>query len=215
MDRFKNLISAMPEKEQAFVSKKSTWKKHLNTGSLVSQILTELFDGNDSIEISRGDLFKFAKENDLNKFIVATLIWGYPAGMRGNNFSYITDNFDSLSALLRNSKSGIPNWLEHWKNVKPIKGVSLSTYTKFLYFLDVTVIGYPALILDQKIIGTINKSQFSIFRELPNLTTDRAIKKYPDYLALMHDFENQYNVAHGKIEMFLFVFGLNLKFENA
>ena len=214
MQRFKNLINAMPENEQAFTSKKETWNKYLNEDTSVSKILKSLFGDNDEVEISRYDLFNYAKQKDLNGFVVATLLWGYPSGMRGNHFSNITNEMESLIKVLNEAKLGVKDWPLHYEKVKDIRGLGLSTYTKYLYFLGVKVKGYPALIFDDRIIRTMNKGLFTEFESLNKVKSHNAVGNYPAYLKNMDEVANKLGLKHGKLEMFLFEFGLNLKLIN-
>ena len=214
MNRFKDLILAMPENEQAFTSQKQTWEKYLNNESSSSRLLNDFFFNKDSIQLSRQDLFNFADEADLNQFVIATILWGYPAGLRGNNFGNISNNLEIIVSLLEKAKNGISDWNSHYKQVQEIKGLGLSTYTKFLYFLKVSVNSVPALIFDDRIIKTINNNVFLDFSSLNNIRSHNVHTHYPSYLTEMDKIATKLKVKHGKLEMFIFEFGLNLKFIN-
>ncbi|WNC72725.1 hypothetical protein RGQ13_01720 [Thalassotalea psychrophila] len=212
MKRFINLINAMPTQEQAFTSKRKTWNKFIVENNEVSELLIAMFEENGNIELSRKDLFEYSQESCLKMFVIATIVWGYPAGMRGNNFSNISINLKELVQVLKEAQYGIENWIEHYKKVEPIKGLGLSTYTKLLYFLDVKVEGESALILDNRIVNIIEKG---LFPELDAINTDNAVHNYPNYLKEMDKISKSYKVDSDKLEMFLFEFGLNLKLVNA
>jgi hypothetical protein len=202
----------MPVNFQSFTSKKSTWNKFISKNNKASTILTSLFENNEDIELSRNDLFfNFAENGDYETLVIAVILWGYPAGMRGNHFQRITDKLDEVVTLLKEANNGITDWDSHYNKTKPIKGLGLSTYTKFLYFIKAKVNSYPCVILDQRIIDSINKGFLSGFSTLNGIKTDNAQKKYPDYLKLIDDFSNKYSASHGQVEMFIFEYGLNLK----
>jgi len=211
MQRFKALIQAMPLQEQAFTVKKSNWAKYMGDVSLVSVILSTIFDGKETVQISRGDLFALAKSNDMTTFIVSTILWGYPRGMRGNHFKTITDELETLDYLLREAKQGVSNWSEHYKKVDNIRGLGLSTYSKFLYFLEANIDGDKALILDIRIANTLKNSTFKELEVLNKVTYTNAVKNYTKYLKHMSELSKVFNVDSGKLEMFIFEFGLNLK----
>ncbi len=211
MQRFKALIQAMPLQEQAFTIKRSNWAKYMDDGSLVSVTLSIIFDGKETVQLSRGDLFSLAKSSDMATFIVATILWGYPRGMRGNHFKTITDKLETLDYLLREAQQGISNWSEHYENVDDIRGLGLSTYSKFLYFLEADIEGNKALILDIRIANTLKNSTFKELEVLNKVTYTNAVKKYTDYLKHMTHLSKEFNVDSGKLEMFIFEFGLNLK----
>jgi len=207
----------MPVSEQAFTSKKRTWEKFLLRNDAASEVLDDIFSdpslqgsSGDSVEVSRGDLFRLASMADRAKFIIAVILWGYPSGMRGNLFHHITSNLEMLISVLESSAS-VKDWGEHYNLVSQIHGVGLSTYSKLLYFFGSSIESRPALILDKRIIETINKGVFFEFSELGKIRYTNAVKKYPDYLRFMDLLATGLSVQHGGLEMFLFEFGLNIK----
>ena len=130
----------MPVLRQAFSSKRATcapFEEH----AAISAPLTALFDRfgkNDMVFLSRADLFDLARSDDLSPFILGTIIWGYSRGMRGNHFRDLLEHFNELLGLLAAARSAnITDWAAHFRETKPIRGIGLSTYTKFLHFLRV------------------------------------------------------------------------------
>lgn len=211
MDRFKELIKSMPVDFHAFTSKKSTWHKYLLKDDDLSIILSEIFMGNDFVEISRKDLFDLAKAGNYKKFIISTILWGYPAGMRGNHFQNIADDIVALSSLLKQATEGISDWSAHYSEVKKIRGLGLSTYTKFLYFIEAKVNSFPCVIFDKRIIDTINKKSIDGFYSLKQVKSYNSDAKYPEYLKCIDVAAKKYEAKHGQVEMFVFQFGLNIK----
>lgn len=211
MKRYTALIKSLPETEHAFTTKKEVWSALLSKNSLGADLLPKLFGQYASIEISREDLFNYAQADDLKQFILATILWGYPAGMRGNNFTNIIKQIEKLEDVLKKAKQGNVDWQSHLRVMKDIHGLGISTYTKFLYFLKVEVDSYPALILDKRIVSVLNKGLFSEFSELKDISYINAPVKYPEYLKSMDTVAKELSVPHGSLEMFLFGFGLNLK----
>lgn len=211
MKRYTALIKRLPETEHAFTTEKEIWSSLLSKNSLGADLLPKIFGQYSSIAISREDLFNYAQADDLKLFILATILWGYPAGMRGNNFTNIIKQIEKLEDALEKAKQGNVDWQSHLKVMKDIHGLGISTYTKFLYFLKVKVGAYPALILDQRIVSVLNKGMFAEFTELKDISYNSARVKYPEYLKSMDTVANKLSVPHGSLEMFLFGFGLNLK----
>lgn len=209
MDRYKELIKSMPVNEHAFTTRKSTWEKFTDAPS--SKIISEIFGQSEDVEISRTDLFNYAKESNLKKLIIATILWGYPAGMRGNHFKNISQKLDVLEECLKEAKNGIKNWETHYAKTKSIRGLGLSTYTKLLYFCGAKVENIPCVILDQRIIDAVGKGAISGLKTLKGIAPHNANKKYPEYLRLVDDAAIKYGASHGSIEMFIFTFGLNIK----
>jgi hypothetical protein len=149
---FADLIANMPVANQAFASKRSTWSTHMNDKDGARGTLQAVFDAynmdSENIFLSRSDLHDLALKPHLAEFVMATIIWGYPRGMRGHNFKNVTSHLDVLCQLLSGARSRpIFDWISHYENVRPIHGIGLSTYTKLLHFLSATIEGHRALIL--------------------------------------------------------------------
>ncbi len=212
MDRFRDLIANMPIREQAFTSKKETWGKYISELPGFANLISDVFGQSETVEISRHDLFQLAENRKIREFIFATIIWGYPAGMRGDHFCTMFKGIDNVTEnLISCREKSIENWQEHYKSVASIEGLGLSTYTKFLYFLKVNIQNLPALILDQRLIKVFRKGIFHEFRDLKNIRYDNAPALYPKYLNIMDSIAKKYHVNPGNLEMFLFEFGDNLK----
>ena len=192
---------------QAFTSKRNTWEKYLSKNNDVSLILQEIFANKNTVRISRADLFNLAKSENYKRLIISTIIWGYPQGMRGNHFTTITAEIDTLANLLKEAASGIPDWTAHYSKASKIVGLGLSTYTKFLYFVGAKVSTFPCVILDKRIIDTINKEVFAELAPLIGIKAgSNAAKQYGKYLSAIDNAANKYEVTHGQIEMFIFEF---------
>ena len=207
MQRFRTLIANMPVNEQAFTSKKETWLKYVPQIPGLAELINDVFGGNTTVEISRYDLFELAKKKSIKKFILSTIIWGYPSGMRGDYFPTMFKAIDHVAdCLLIHCNPGVANWQKHWNLVSPIEGLGLSTYTKFLHFMDVSVEGIPALILDLRLIKAFNKGFFHEFSDLKTIRYDNAPGLYPKYLQIMLSTSHKFNVTAANLEMFLFDF---------
>jgi hypothetical protein len=206
---FRDLIANMPVSHQAFTSKQPTWASHMSGDGIAGAALRTIFGESDEVTLSRSDLRHLANE-DLAQFVMATIIWGYPRGMRGNNVANLIGHFDALISLLAGVRGEpVEDWKSHYAQLAPLSGVGLSTHTKFLTFLSVTVHGHSALILDDRILRI---AQSGIFRELAPLHgLKNAAHSYPRYLECMHSLAGDLMVSAERLEFFLFEFGLNLK----
>ena len=57
---------------------------------------------------------------------MATIIWGYPRGMRGNHVENLIGHLGTLTYLLAAAKAQpIADWKQHYANVRPINGINL------------------------------------------------------------------------------------------
>ena len=210
---FRNLISNMPVRAQAFTAKKINWESHLNSASPAGAVFQQIFGPHDEITISRQDLREHANSSRLDEFVVATILWGYPNGMRGNNVTRIVGRLAQLKDHLNQIARGraVSDWQEHYQSVRAIGGVGLSTYTKLLAFLCVEVHGLPALILDERIVRIIFDKRFEELQVLGDKSRYNPQDWYPEYLQCINEVASSMNVSPESIEFFLFEFGLNLK----
>ena len=204
---FTALIAQMPTRYQSFTAKRVTqnWLNILHREDRAGAAMCQLFGEQESVELSRSDLRVFARQESLDCFVMATLLWGYPDGMRKTWASDISDNLLALTSLLNEARQGIANWRPHFARADAIRGLGLSTYTKFLNFLSVNVSGHTALILDMRI------SDVAIAGEFEEFTGDYSSKTYPAYLETMHSITADLKVEAESLEFFLYEFGGNLK----
>lgn len=217
LKKYKKLISEMPLSECSSTSKRKIWE-----GKNYKRILELLFDGKESITISRNDVFCSAKnaakkrKGAMEKFIYATLVWGYPAGNRGHikdivgnkNIKKLVEHLNSIPQDIQ-----IEHWQDTYQEIKDIKGLGPSAYTKLLYFLKVSIDKHRALILDNKLIEVFGRGVFQDFNELKGIRYDNA-RYYTIYLERMHKVGKELELGTRgveKLEMFLYVFGSNIK----
>ncbi|MGO9589515.1 MAG: hypothetical protein ACLP3K_05640 [Candidatus Acidiferrales bacterium] len=203
----------MPVEYQAFASKRSIWASHVNRNDNAGDALRAIFGKLGEVTLSRSDLRSFACKPDLAQFVMATIIWGYPRGMRGNHVANLISHLSSLTQLLSDARTEpVAEWGTYYDaKVRPIGGIGLSTYTKFLSFLSVKVQGHMALILDDRIIRVANQGIFEELMPLQELSSYNAPRSYPQYLECIHGLADSLEVSPEKIEFFLFEFGLHLK----
>src|SRR5258708_7677946 len=153
-----------------------------------------------NIFLSRGDLRDLALKPHLAEFVMATIIWGYPRGMRGHNFKNVTIHLDALCQLLSDARAcPISDWISHYENVRPIHGIGLSTYSKLLHFLSAKIEGHEALILDQRIIEVAQQNLFEELASIRRLTLDNASRLYTKYLECMDDAASRLSLPPDKI----------------
>src|SRR5882724_7693895 len=214
LSEFRDLIEIMPVSFQASTSKRSTWEKHLLENNKASEALRSILDAfgpKDMIILSRRDLLYLARKSSLERFVMATIVWGYTSGGRGKNVANLMSDLAELTGLLSEARDHeIADWKKHYEAVETIKGIGLSTYSKFLNFLSVKVDGDQALILDDRIIRVLSQDvwqELCVLREL----SKNPVRSYPKYLKEMRRIANSLEVSAEALEFFLFEFGLNLK----
>jgi len=208
---YTDLIKALPVRSQAFRSKRETWEKMLKPDEI-----EEIFGGKTEVFISRHDIFaEAAKTNpDLKKIVYLTILWGYPTGRNIRvHFSSIVDQMLKLTQILGQVREcDISDWNDHFSSAdNRIPGLGLSTYSKLLYFLDVKVGSYDALILDRQVVKVFQGKVFDDFSELAHLKYENAPQYYVCYLREMGRVARLLDVRNENVEMFLFTLGSQLK----
>lgn len=207
LNAYKDLILAMPVKEQAFTTKRTTWVKKID-----SKILDEIFKGKSELKISRENVLTNCP---LNIFIYYVIMWGYPRGMRGQaNDAEIFKNINLISEIINKPKRNSlkeEDWESIRKSLSGIKGLGISTISKLLYFRTFKFGDFNALILDDRLLRVFQHGEFKEFEKLKNLKRTNAMSDYLYYLEIMHETAKEIGVSPENIEMFLFTFGNNLK----
>lgn len=207
LNEYKDLILAMPVKEQAFTTKRTTWVKKID-----SKILDEIFKGKSELKISRENVLTNCP---LNIFIYYVIMWGYPRGMRGQaNDAEIFKNINLISEIINKPKRNSlkeEDWESIRKSLSSIKGLGVSTISKLLYFRTFKFGDFNALILDDRLLRVFQNGEFKEFEKLKNLKRTNAMSDYLYYLEIMHETAKEIGVSPENLEMFLFTFGNNLK----
>jgi len=199
---FQNFIREIPYANQSFDIKNEIWKFESQ-----QNLIDEIFDGNATITINRNDLFN-SRWNTI-ELIIKTLMWGYPTKGRGRNIEnmFKPQSFVKLVKTIETYRENEITIDQLRKDIKSISGLGLSTMTKFTHFLNTTIDGYKAVILDIQIIEAINAGRFEDFNHLKGLTYDNAINFYPEYLKAVSDLSKSINAEPDQVELFLFTFG--------
>lgn len=209
ISEYKDLISNLPVEQQSSTIKKEIWKRIEYEGK--SEIERKIFGNKDFIEISRNDIFA---ETNIRKKIIMILMWGYPTGGRGNNIQNLLMNINNIIDILKsiNKKNLIEAEAREIINkLNSIIGLGMSTWTKFLYFFDVSIGSNKCQIFDLKIVASLNKKQFDEFEQK---TWKQDIAFYLEYNKMLNEIAKTLEVSPDRIELFLFLFNLGFMFEN-
>jgi hypothetical protein len=221
LDTFQPLIKNLPVRDQCFTTNRNNakWQLAERDNEKFQSLNNNLFSNKSDLTISRRDIFEINSEPDkIFEFIIKVIYWGYPKGMQGNNFSKVIEqkNIEKLSSILSQfQKQKVVTKQDYFhliQEFKQIKGISLSTYSKFLYFLEVSIDNLPCLILDRRIIKTIADKKFEDFFSIPNIYYGiNAERQYINYLEIINNLAVSLETKGENIELFLFLFGNNLK----
>ena len=204
---YKDFIRSFPYKKQSFLIERKNW------GEITFQHLEKIFStyGNgEMVRLNREKLFEDTESTE--EFIFKVLLWGYPTRGRGNNMEKLLEkeNLEELKITLEKYKNNNVSTEELVEDVSKIKGLGISTVSKFLYFLNAKIDGFKALILDDQILNVINRKRISELNQLSSLKREKALKKYSEYLEKMSELSKELECEPDQIEIFLFSFGKNV-----
>jgi hypothetical protein len=206
------LISHLPVREQCFETKRSSWRKAEGKIVWLLEFNDGFFGKDESIEISREDIFQTATLRDV---LLKVIYWGYPRGMRGNHFTNLISHIESLEKIIAPLVGVDRLKTEDFNRLRSelnnIEGLGLSTYSKLLYFLRIKFNNHECLILDQRLIDVFKSRTFPEFECLSGIRYDNAQDKYLEYLKVMSGLSHQIGTNGENVEQFLFIFGRNLK----
>jgi thermostable 8-oxoguanine DNA glycosylase len=91
-----------------------------------------------------------------------------------------------------------------------IKGMGWSTFSKFLYFLQLKIGDNRALIFDRRVINALKRFEDDEIKDIQGVNYPPRTKDYFAYLQAMNRLAAKMGIEPDKIEMFLYQFGANL-----
>lgn len=213
LDHYQPLLQSLPVMHQSFTTKRSNWISAEKQIAWLEELNNHFFQNQPTLELSRQNLFSHT--GSTREWIVKIIYWGYPNGMRGNNFINILRNVEPLEEALDKIKcKQNPDDSDYNALVKTfdsIQGLGMSTFSKILYFMRIRFNGNSSLILDLRLIDVFRSNVFADFAELKTLRYDNTRKHYLNYIRIMNELANRLRTSGESIEQFLFIFGNNLK----
>lgn len=203
---YSGLIKSIPVYNQSAKINKKVWNELLCNEE---DIKIELLGGENDFELSREEVLS---EDDKEKRIVMALMWGYPTGGRGKNIKDTLTEIDKLKQLLSEAqdldltKEQADNLIEQ---IDSIHGLGMSTWSKLLYFFNVSIESRRCQIYDLKIVDSLNRQQFC---ELETQEWKHSRNHYYQYIELVDDLAMRMCVSPEQVELFLFYFNHDYKF---
>lgn len=205
LTNFGKFIKEIPCQNLGFDIKRQNWKVQSQQKNI-----DKIFDGADIITLNRFDL---ENANQSTKdFILKTLLWGYPTKGRGKNIDNLLSDYSlgRLTEILNEYRNSEISIKQLKTDIKNISGLGLSTMSKFTNFLNTTINGHKAVILDLQIINSINKGTFEEFNTLRKITYANALNKYEDYISIIEELSQKTKAKPDQIENFIFLFGRSI-----
>jgi hypothetical protein len=205
---YRNLIKEIPIKKQSMRAKKSVW--HTRLGHSLFKVVEPVFS-KDEITITRGEILK--EENNRIK-IVKTLVWGYPEGGRGSNVKSVLENLEVLRDKLSKYKGKNlteTKAKELISDLKKVDKLGPSTWSKLLYFFEVSINSHRCQIFDKRVEQSLNESQFRDFKKEKGKWNQKRVDDFFKYIEKLNELSRNLRVDPDQIENFLFYYNLYFK----
>lgn len=147
------------------------------------------------VTLSRREIFD---ETDTRNKIIKILVWGYSNNSRSIGTKVLSNHLDRIVSLFdRYRKQEISNAVI--KEFFDVPGISISTVSKILYFMQAKIEGYPAFIVDSRVLDAL-----PLFEELYNLPKGDNVNTYRKIVVAIGKLAKGNGVESDQIEYFLF-----------
>ena len=157
---------------------------------------------NDVINLSRAEV---KAETDIKTKIMKVLMWGYKktnGSLRPQYFDSIVNHLNVLEPIfadIQNKNLNAAEINDVFDRFRAVKGLGISTYTKLLYFFNVSFEDKKCLILDKWVLKSLN-----YFDEFAGTDWQKTEVCYLTYLNRMDELAGLHNVSPEQLERFLF-----------
>ena len=137
-------------------------------------------------------------ETDTRKKIIKIIVWGYSNDSRGIGSRILGNSLDRLVDYF-NKYQGKEVSDEIIQELFRFPGIRISTASKILYFMKVTIGGYPAIIVDSRV-----QQALPLFEELCKLPKGDDVTTYRKTVTAIGAIAKDNGLEADHIEYFLF-----------
>lgn len=146
--------------------------------------------------VTRNVIFE---EKNTDRKVILVLLWAYPRGIRNR-----TNLLNAIGSALEIAKKGIGRKMddEQFNVLSQNPGIRLATLSKLLYFLEYTLDGDRAMILDRNV-----RTVLSDYPQFEDVARHRAgsYAEYSSYVRTIGEISRQMkDVTPDQLEFFLF-----------
>jgi hypothetical protein len=207
--RFKNQIShETPGTQTTEVSILSRgWTMHYQSYGWLEPILASMRTNDGNIRVSRNDIFNTGNRRER---LVKILFWGYPSAFRDSNYlNSILGSIDSIIKYLPvfNSRLSQNHFLQLYRNLSGINGLSESTISKILCFWGLKIASSEAVIVDQFVLECCHL--YDDFWDIE--VFNRGGEQYLKVVKKINRLARSICVEPQQLELFLFKSGKAIK----
>lgn len=181
-------------------------------GNNVDGLLTLFFGTEDNRQLSRPEVLALSHSSNVELFALSVLFWGFPTNQKGIcNKAF--QNWDTLLDWIRVLRRNRSKTLQQFEEMIPMmhrgmRGLGISTLSKYLYFTGCSINGYPCLILDNQVAKGIDNligNEFNDLRMAVCNNHHRYYRNYPSYLEAMHNLSLNIGVPAQNLEYVLWL----------
>lgn len=157
---------------------------------------------NDVINLSRAEV---KAETDIKTKIMKVLMWGYKktnGSLRPQYFDSIVNHLNVLEPIfadIQNRNLNAEERKNFFTRLRTVNGLGQSTYSKLLYFFNVSFEDKKCLILDTFVIANLK-----VFDEFSGINWVQSQNCYLTYLNKIDELAGLHNVSPEQLERFLF-----------
>jgi hypothetical protein len=213
---FSECIKNLPVRSQSFITSRDyeKWIYVENILPWYRDLNDEIFEHEISVCISRQELI-----SNLNigvEKLLKIFYWGYPKGFQGmsNNLELIRSLSvigEKIKELKQSNNLTTNDFFDFHEWTTNIRGLGISTYSKFLYFNEIKFNNKPSIILDSRLMNVFKNNVFEEYASLNIIRPYNAHKYFIKYIELTNQLAIDMDTSEENIEQFLFIFGNNLK----
>ena len=175
--------------------------------------LCQLFFGEQNqVLLTRKDVLR-SRRGNVELFLLSALFWGFPQNLWGR-CTCAFNNWDLLVAMTnqirRHPGMTSEDFEGLFQTMDAMGGLGISTFSKFFYFLQASIDGYPCLIMDDLVargIAGLVGEEFDQLHEAADNGRHRYYANYPRYLEAAADLALENGVPEHNIEYTLWLAG--------
>jgi hypothetical protein len=197
-----HLIQAIPVGEHSVAVEAQRWLPLFAEAGRQS-LHDQIFAGHPEVRITR-QWFRAQPARDPEITAASILLWGYPAGARGDMHRNWLRELPRISTA---ASSTATDWPDYYGALHDIGSLGISTISKLAYAFGRQFDTKPALILDQRIIKVLQSHRWAELTGLRGLHYGNAPTLYLHYLSTMVATAQAGTYTPEQLEFFLFTCG--------
>ena len=192
-------------------------EQYANNPRPLNNAFRTFFRMNDTVFLTRKDVFSSASEDNVHLFVLKVLLWGFPTNLHGI-CRFVFESWNNVISFARDILASPDLTREYYLNhYVPIIGrcrrVSIAFFSKLMYFAGASIDGHRCIILDSRVRKGIGRIQGERLDGLRNsIRRYNNYRDYAEYVAQISLLNNNplLRVSPDRIEYALFCLGSSI-----